>query len=102
GKDLVARALGDTFRYAGELGVTLERGGIGIHPVDALAIGPHEASEHILTLLQHIRVGNEHTDRVAPDRGNVGCSRHNTDFAFLHGVDPQWRLTPPHIHPTPP
>src|SRR5258708_8491918 len=99
-REELAQALGDTFRYAGELRVALERGGIGIHPVDSLPIGLHEPTKHSLSLLQRIRVSNEHADRVAPDRGNVGCSRHNTDFAFLDGIDPEWRLRPADIDAT--
>src|SRR5262249_9868486 len=99
-EELVAQALRDTFRYAGKFGETLERGGIGIHPVDALAISLHEASEDVLTLLQCIRVGNEHADRVAPDPRNGGGSRHNTGFALFHGVDPEWRLSPADIDAT--
>src|SRR6516164_10943018 len=47
-EEFIAQALGESFRYARELGVTFERVRAGIHPVNGLAIGLHEAGKNIL------------------------------------------------------
>src|SRR5262249_38933276 len=99
-EELIAQALGNALRYAGELSVTLESSRVGIHPIDGLAIGLHEASKDILALLQRILIGNEHADRITADRGNVACSRDHPDLAFLDGIDPEWRLRPADIDVT--
>src|SRR6516225_5835246 len=47
-EEFIAQPLSESFRYASELGVTFERVRAGIHPVDGLAIGLHEACKNIL------------------------------------------------------
>src|SRR5262249_56198158 len=48
GEEFIAQALGESFRYASELGVTFEHVRGGIHPVNGLAIGLQEACKRIL------------------------------------------------------
>ena len=63
-----------------------------------VSVGLHEAGKDILALLQRIRIGDEHPDRIATDGGNVRCSRHDPDLALLDGIDAEWRLCPPNVH----
>src|SRR5262249_36771339 len=96
-EEFIAQALGESFRYASELGVTFERVRAGIHPVNGLAIGLHEACKNILAFLQRVRIGNQHADGVAPDGANVACSRHNTDFPLPEGLPPNGGLCPANV-----
>src|SRR5215469_12491193 len=101
-EEFIAQALSESFRYARELGVTFERVRAGIHPVNGLAIGLHEACKNILAFLQRVHIGNQHADGVASDGANVACSRHNTDLPLLDGLHPKWGLCPANVDAAPP
>src|SRR5262249_42563037 len=100
GVEFIAQAPGESFRYASELGVAFERRGIGIHPVNGLAIGLHKACKNILAFLQSVHIGDHDADGVASDGGNVACSRHDADFSLLDGLEPEWGLCPANVDVT--
>jgi hypothetical protein len=94
GKEFIALPPSGSFRYAGKLGITPDCSGVRIHPLDCLAVGPHESNEHVLALLQGVGSGDDYADRLTAQRRDIVCVPDNTNFALLDFIDPEWRCRP--------
>ncbi len=98
GKEFVAHALRGRLRHLVEFRVVFhDLRVVGVHVVDALTIGRHEAVDRILAFLERLRVGDDDADGLAAHQGRVGGLGDHADLAGVDFLQPERRRGPADI-----
>src|SRR5260370_40627401 len=97
GIEAVASTAYGRFADPHERGIVPEALGIGVHPVDGLAIAPHEAIDRRLSRLQSRRIGDEDPDGLVLERSRIVAVGDDADFPLVDEVEAEGRPRPAYV-----